>query len=108
MPVDNLPVVEIADTVKGVGDRFGVVIPIAEIEGLGLNVAINFGVKFDSPRKWSPSLHSLFSDKPELGFEVGIIRRVETSAETGGAFEGYGHDGRVETNRRQFQGRGRS
>ena len=103
MPVDNLPVVEVADPVKGVGDRFGVVIPIAEIKRIGLNVAINLRIKFDSPREWSPSLHSLFSEKSELFFEVGVIRRVETSAEAGGAFEGNGDDGRVETNRRQFQ-----
>lgn len=75
------------------------VIPIAEIKGLWLDVAINFRVKFDSPREGSPSLHSLFSEKSELKFEVGVIRRVETPAKAGGAFERYGHDGRVETNR---------
>ena len=109
MPVDNLSVVEVADTVKSVGDRFGVVIPIAEVERIGLNVAINFGVKFDSPRERSPPLHSLFSEPAELVFEVGVLRRIETLLTIGQyTLERYGDDGRVETNRRQFQGRGRS
>ena len=109
MPVDNLSVVKVADTVKGVRDRFSVVIPIAEVEGLWLNVAINFRVKFDSPREWSPSLHSLFSEPAELVFEVGVLRRIETLLTIGQyTLERYGHDGHVETNRRQFQGRGRS
>ena len=96
-----MSVVEIADAVEGVEGGFQVVIDVAEIERFGLNVAINLRVEFDTPREGSPPLHSLFSDKPKLKFEVGVIRRVETSAEAGGAFEGNGHDGRAETNRRQ-------
>ena len=85
------------------------VIPITEIKGLWLDVAINFRVKFDSPREWSPSLHSLFSEPAKLFFEVGVLRRIETLLAIGQyTLERYGDDGRVETNRRQFQGRGRS
>ena len=58
MPVNDLSVVEIADTVKGVGDSFSVIVPVAEVQGIGLNVAINFGVEFDSAGEWFAPVHS--------------------------------------------------
>ena len=100
MSVNDLSVVKVADTVKSVGDSFSVVIPVAEVQGFGLDVAINLGVEFNLPRDRSPSVHSPPREETELVFEVGILRRVETSAETCGAFERDGYNGRVETNHR--------
>ena len=69
------------------------IIPVAEVEGFGLNVAIDFGVEFNLPRKGNPPLHGLFGEKPKLKFEIGIIGRVETSAKACSAFEGHGANG---------------
>lgn len=101
--VNDLSVVEVADTVKGVGDSFGVIIPVAEVKRFGLKVAINFSVEFDFAGKGSLPVHSPPREQAELIFEVGVMRGVETSAEAGRTFERDGANRGDETNRRQFQ-----
>lgn len=109
MPVNDLSVVYVADTVQGVAYSFGVIIPIAEVERIGLDIAENLGVEFDSAGERFLAVHSPPREVAELIFEVGVLRRVETSAEAGRTFEGDGHNRSVETNRqhvRLLQGAG--
>ena len=98
VPVNDLFVVEIADTVEGVGDSLSVIVPVAEVERIGLEIAINFSVEFDIAGERFAPVHSAPCEKSELIFEIGVKRRVETSAKASGTFEGDGSNGGVKTN----------